>query len=68
MENAKEWTRLLEDCFDGKVDLIITQKVSNVSKKPSEISFCARILAAHGLASILFLRTCSHLPHTIRRI
>ena len=49
MENAKEWTRLLEDCFDSKVDLIITQKVSNVSKKPSEISFCARILAAHGV-------------------
>ena len=47
MENAKEWTRLLQDCFDGKVDLIITQKVSNVSKKQSEITFCARILAAH---------------------
>lgn len=47
MESAKEWTRLLQDCFDGKVDLIITQKVSNVSKKQSEITFCARILAAH---------------------
>ncbi len=47
MESAKDWTRLLQDCFDGKVDLIITQKVSNVSKKPSEITFCARILAAH---------------------
>ena len=32
---------------DEKVDLIITQKVSNVSKKQSEITFCARILAAH---------------------
>ena len=47
MESAKEWTRLIQDCFDGKVDLIITQKVSNVSKKQSEITFCARILAAH---------------------
>ena len=33
MESAKEWSRLLGDCFAGKVDLIITQKVSNVSKK-----------------------------------
>ena len=46
MENAPEWCRLLEDCMAGKVDLIITQKVSNVSKAPEEISFCARMLAA----------------------
>lgn len=46
MENAEEWSRLLEDCLNGKVDLIITQKVSNVSKKAYEISFCARMLAA----------------------
>ena len=31
--------------MSGKVDLIITQKVSNVSKNPAEISFCARLLA-----------------------
>ncbi len=49
MESAKEWTRLLQDCFDGKVNLIITQKVSNVSKKQSEITFCARILAAMNI-------------------
>jgi hypothetical protein len=48
MENAKEWSRLLTDCMEGKVDLIITQKVSNVSKKPYEIAFCARILAAQN--------------------
>ncbi len=48
MENAPEWSRLLEDCMEGKVDLIITQKVSNVSKSPEEISFCARILAAQA--------------------
>lgn len=46
MENAKEWSRLLQDCMDGKVDLIITQKVSNVSKKPYEIAFLARAFAA----------------------
>lgn len=46
MENAKEWTRLLEDCFSGRVNLIVTQKISNVSRKPQELSFCSRILAA----------------------
>ena len=45
MENAKEWCRLLTDCFSGKVNLIITQKVSNVSRKPSDIAFIASILA-----------------------
>ena len=30
MESAPEWIRLLEDALDGKVDLIITQKISNV--------------------------------------
>ena len=45
METAEAWSKLLQDCYDGKVDLIITQKVSNVSKKLSEISFCSRILA-----------------------
>lgn len=46
MESSPEWSRLLEDCMEGKIDLIITQKVSNVSKNPAEISFCARMLAA----------------------
>ena len=45
MESAPEWCRLLDDCMSGKVDLIITQKVSNVSKKSHEISLCARLLA-----------------------
>ena len=45
MENAKEWSRLLQDCLDGKIDLIITQKVKNVSRKPHEITYLARILA-----------------------
>ena len=46
MESAKEWCRLLGDCFSGKIDLIITQKVSNVSRKYYEITFLARTLAA----------------------
>ena len=45
MENAPEWSRLLCDAMSGKVDLIITQKVSNVSKKMPEVTFCSRILA-----------------------
>ena len=48
MENATEWTRLLNDCFEGKVDLVITQKVSNVVRKDNDkqITFLASILAA----------------------
>ena len=45
MENARGWCKLLDDCFAGEVDLIITQKISNVSRKPEEISFLSRILA-----------------------
>ena len=46
METAVEWSRLIEDCMAGKVDLILTQKISNVSRNPAEIAFCARMLAA----------------------
>ena len=46
IETAPELGRLLQDCFDGKVDLIITQKVSNMSKKSHEITLLSRILAA----------------------
>lgn len=46
METAAEWSRLLNDATEGKVDLIITQKVSNVSKKVHEVTLCARLLAA----------------------
>lgn len=45
MENAKEWCRLLNDCFYGKVDLIITQKVSNVSRKMQDLALVSRLLA-----------------------
>ena len=46
MENAKAWSQLLQDCYEEKVNLIITQKTSNVSRNHIELSFCARILAA----------------------
>jgi len=46
MESAKAWSELLTDCGDGKVDLIITQKVSSVSRKLNEVIFCSRLLAA----------------------
>ena len=46
MENSREWCRLFDDCLLGKVDLIVTQKVSSVSSDPEEITFIARMLAA----------------------
>ncbi len=46
MENAPEWCRLLDDCFNGKVNLIVTQKVKSVSRDPQDLAFVARILAA----------------------
>lgn len=45
MESAGEWCRLLEDCFAGKVDLIITQKVTNISRKPEDLTLISRLLA-----------------------
>ena len=46
MESAPEWCRLLEDCFNKKIDLIITHKVSNISRDANELTLCARLLAA----------------------
>ena len=46
MESSPGWCRLLEDCFSGKVNLIVTQKASNVSRRPEELAFISRILAA----------------------
>ncbi len=45
METAPEWSRLLNDCIEKRIDLIITQKISNVSRKMYEIAICARLLA-----------------------
>ena len=47
MESAPEWSRLLNDCMEGNIDLIITQKVSNIAKRISDAIFCARLLAAY---------------------
>ena len=46
MENSKEWCRLLEDCFSGKVDLIVTQLVRNISNDPDELALISRLLAS----------------------
>lgn len=46
MESTTGWASLLTDCVAGKVDLIITQKTSNISKKQSELTFCSRLLAS----------------------
>ena len=45
MESSKEWCRLLEDCFSGKVNLSVTQKAGNISDDPAELTFISRILA-----------------------
>ena len=49
MESAPEWCRLLNDCFEGKVNLIITQKISNVSRKSWDLIFMIRMLASKGI-------------------
>ena len=46
MESAPEWSRLLNDCMAGKIDLIITQKVSNIAKRLFDAILCSRLLAA----------------------
>ena len=46
VEKSSAWTELLSDCDEGKVNLIITQKVSNVSRDVREVTICARMLAA----------------------
>ncbi len=48
MESSKEWCRLLEDAFSGRVDLIVTQKAGNVSDDPQELAFISRVLAAQN--------------------
>ena len=44
MGSSPEWVRLLDDCLNGKVDLIVTQKVKNISREPQDIAMIARIL------------------------
>ena len=35
----------MEDCFSGKVNLIVTQKAGNISDDPDELTFISRVLA-----------------------
>ncbi len=49
MESAPEWCRLLQDCMDGKVDLIITQKLSNVTSDREEITILATFFALKNI-------------------
>lgn len=49
MENAPEWCRLLTDCFNGKINLIVTQNISFVSRDETELTQISRLLAAHGV-------------------
>ena len=49
MESASGWCQLMEDCFSGKINLIITQKVSNVSRKAWDLTLMIRLLAARGI-------------------
>lgn len=53
MENSTAWSELLSDCDAGKVDLIITQKVSNVSRDAQEMTIAQEcsLLASLLLAS-----------------
>ena len=49
MESAPELSRLLNDCFSGKVNLIVTQKVSSMSRKAWDLSLLVRLLAVRGV-------------------
>ena len=40
MESAKAWSRLLQDCQDGKVDLIVTQKRETYPEVLRSILLC----------------------------
>jgi len=46
MGSSPEWMRLLDDCFSGKVNLIVTQKIKNISRTPDDLALIARVLAA----------------------
>ena len=46
MGSSPEWVRLLDDCFAGRVDLIVTQKIKNISRTPDDLALIARVLAA----------------------
>ncbi len=49
IESAPELCRLLNDCRQGKVDLIITQKISNMSRKAWDLTLILRMLMNMGV-------------------
>ena len=60
MESAPEWCRLLDDCMEGKVDLIITQKVSNwLRVLPDSFCRCRTLLCSSSGISAHRLRVFS---------
>ena len=61
MENAREWSRLLQDCLDGKIDLIITQKVSNVTRDPNEITLMPSFFMVFSSVFMCFSFRCAHI-------
>ena len=70
MENAPEWSRLLQDCFDGKINLVITQKPATFPKSRMS-SLSVRGFWPHSpirLVFILFRRIFTRSRPIIRRI
>ena len=60
MESAPEWSRLLCDCMDGKVDLIITQRCPTFPRRlmrSCSVPGCWQLISLL-LGSISFLRIC----------
>lgn len=56
MENAPEWSRLLQDCYEEKVNLIITQKASNILEEALRALFLYAPLGSTPKASGRLLR------------
>ena len=57
MSNSKEWCRLLDDCFRGRVNLIVTRLLKGVSRDVHEIEFVARVLARHNPPIGIYFRS-----------
>ena len=54
MESAPEWSRLLQDCYDEKVDLIITQKASKYLEETLPNSLSVRASWQHSQSQWVF--------------
>ncbi len=49
IESAPELCRLLNDCREGKVNLVITQKISNMSRKAWDLALIIRMLTSMNI-------------------